>query len=73
MNATIDASVIESLSCLVPKIKDLLIQTTPAPIQCVYDTARTVPLGSERLKAVELLQQIIKLNKQSILIALSET
>jgi hypothetical protein len=65
--------VIERLSCLIPKIKDLLVQAAPPPINCVYDTARAVPLGSERLNAVELLQQIIKLNKESTFMALIET
>jgi hypothetical protein len=32
VNATIDASVIERLSCLIPKIKDLLVQVAPSPI-----------------------------------------
>jgi len=65
--------VIERLSCLIPKIKDVLVQAAPAPIYCVYDSSQTVPFGSERLRAVELLQEIVKLNKEATFMAVIET
>jgi|688.fasta_scaffold109715_3 hypothetical protein len=55
MNSAIDASTIELISCLIPKIKDQLVSITPTAINCVYDTNTQIPLGSERLRSVELL------------------
>jgi hypothetical protein len=53
----IDASTIEVISCIIPKIQDILVNPPEAlaTIPSVYDGKEKMPLGSERLKAVELL------------------
>jgi len=69
----VDAQVVETLSCLIPLIKQTILGTSLNPIHQQYDTRVQQPLGVDRIKSIELLYQIVRLNKPIILMALLET
>lgn len=68
-----DPAIIETLSCLLPKIKHSLENEIPEKIATQYTLETIAPLGILRLRSIELLSSLIKLNETSIHMALSET
>lgn len=72
-DAGVDQQIIETLSCLVPKIKDCLLDNCEHTQPAQYTATGMKPLGLDRIRAIELLYQIVRLNKPAIHMALSET
>jgi len=61
------------LKAQIPKLLNYLKDATPkVDIESSYDTKRKVPFGSLRLRVVELVYLMIKLNKPTVYEALQD-
>ena len=69
-----ESPLIEVLRSKIPDLAQYLDVSAPKyEIENSYDTAKKVPLGHLRLRIVELVHLLIKLNKPAILEALGES
>lgn len=65
--------IIELLVQMIPHIKTILDKEPLEPISTTFNQNRILPLGKMKLRAVELLQAIVSLNKSQIITAVSES
>lgn len=56
-----NAAIMELLNEMIEPIKQILNKATMDPIQNQFSSGRTVPLGKNKLRAIELLQAIMSL------------